>query len=124
MKLIIREVERNWRDLKERGFRATSFSIEDKKGEILLTEDLDYERSFDIHPISCEGFRDSDYKFLSQAIISFIQPNSYLMTCGKSWQEKEKLFNILSDFLEDTGCLRVLKDEEGKDHCYKILKKL
>ena len=51
MKLIIKTVERGWRDLREGSYTATSFSIEGRPGEILMTDDLDYPNCHDLHPI-------------------------------------------------------------------------
>ena len=124
MKLNIKTVERNWREPKERSYTATSFSIEGRPGEILMTDDLDYSNCHDLHPIEAGKLTKDELKFLTSSIIDHIPTNHYLLTCGESWKEKEDLFGILSGLLSDTGCLRTLKDHEGGLHYYPILKKI
>lgn len=124
MKLNIKAVERNWKDIKEKSYSATSFSIEGRPGEILMTDDLDYPNCHDLHPIEAGKLTKDELKFLTSFIIDHIPTNHCLLTCGESWKEKEDLFGILSDLLSDTGCLRTLKDREGELHYYPILKKL
>ena len=124
MKLNIKTVERNWRDLREKSYTATSFSIEGRPGEILMTDDLDYPNCHDLHPIEATRLTKDELKFLAKSIIDYTPENHYLLTCGESWKEKEDLFNILSGLLSDTGCLRTLKDRKGGLHYYPILKKI
>ena len=124
MKLNIKTVERNWKDIKEKSYSATSFSIEGRPGEILMTDDLDYPNCHDLHPIEATRLTKDELKFLASSIIDHIPVSHYLLTCGESWKEKEDLFNILSGLLSDTGCLRTLKDKDGRKHYYPILKKL
>ena len=124
MKLNIKTVERGWRDLREKSYIATSFSIEGRSGEILMTDDLDYLNCHDLHPIETARLTKNELKFLASSIIDYIPTNHYLLTCGESWKEKEDLFGTLSGLLSDTGCLRTLKDREGGLHYYPILKKL
>ena len=127
MKLVIKTVDRNWKDPKERGFSAISFSISEKpKSEIYLTEDLDYPRSFNYHMIGGEELQDYEIKFLATSVISFLQPGYYLLSCGESWKQKERLRDIFekSGQLKDTGCLRSLTNKLGETYYYKILKKL
>ena len=124
MKLNIKTVERNWREPKEKSYTATSFSIEGRPGEILMTDDLDYPNCHDLHPIEATRFTKDEFKFLAKSIIQNIPSGHYLLTCGESWKEKEDLFGILSGLLSDTGCLRTLKDREGGLHYYPILKKI
>jgi hypothetical protein len=124
MKLNIKTVERNWREPKERSYTATSFSIEGRPGEILMTDDLDYPNCHDLHPINAARLTKDELKFLANSIIQNIPSGHYLLTCGESWKEKEDLFWILSGLLSDTGCLRTLKDREGGTHYYPILKKI
>ena len=124
MKLNIKTVERNWRDLREKSYTATSFSIEGRPGEILMTNDLDYSNCHDLHPIETARLTKEELKFLAKSVIDYIPSGHYLLTCGESWKEKEDLFGILSGLLSDTGCLRTLKDREGGLHYYPILKKL
>jgi hypothetical protein len=123
MKLIIKPVKREWRDLKEKSYNALSFSLEGRPGEILMTEDLDYPNCHDLHPINATRLTKEELGFLAQSIIDYIPSTHYLLTCGESWKEKEDLFGILSGLLSDTGCLRTLKDCEGGLHYYPILKK-
>lgn len=124
MKLNIKTVKRGWRDLREKSYNAISFSIEGRKGEILMTDDLDYPLCHDLHPIEADQLTKEELKFLAQSIIDYIPEGHYLLTCGESWKEKEDLFRILSAMLFDSGCLRTLKDREGGTHYYPILKKL
>ena len=123
----VKSVNRNHKDLKERSFWAISFSIPEKpKNEIYLVEDLDYERSFDIQVIEGEGLRDDEMKELADFIVAFTQPGYYLLSCGESYLQKERFYKFLESNprLTDTGCLRTLKDNEGGEHYYKILKRL
>lgn len=124
MKLIIKNVNRSWRDIKEKSYNALSFSIEGRSGEIYLTEDLDYPNSHNIHPIETENLREDELMFLASSIIEYIPTNHYLLSCGESWEEKERFFKILYHLLYDTSYIRTLKDSEGKEHYYPILKKL
>ena len=123
----VKSVNRNHKDLKERSFWAISFSIPEKpKNEIYLVEDLDYERSFDIQVIEGEGLRDDEMKELADFIVAFTQPEYYLLSCGESYWQKERFYKFLESNpkLKDTGYLRTLKDKEGGEHYYKILKRL
>jgi hypothetical protein len=124
MKLIIKPVKREWRDLKEKSYNALSFSLEGRPGEILMTEDFDYPNCHDLHPIETARLTKNELKFLASSIIDYIPTYHYLLTCGESWKEKENLFGILSGLLSDTGFLRTLKDKEGGLHYYPIFKKL
>ena len=124
MKLNIKTVERNWKDIKEKSYSAISFSIEGRPGEILMTNDLDYPNCYDLHSIETGKLTKDELKFLASSIIDYIPINHYLLTCGESWKEKEDLFGIPSGLLSDTGCLRTLKDKDGGTHYYPILKKL
>jgi len=124
MKLLIKTVEREWKDIKEKSYSATSFSIKDKKGKIYMTEDADYPNSYDVHMILGEELSDKELRFLVSSVIENISEGHYILSCGESWEQKERMYRIFESLLSDTGCLRVLKDHDGKEYYYPILKKL
>lgn len=124
MKIEIKTVERRWKDIKEKSYSATSFSIEGRKGEIYVTEDADYPNSHDVHMILGEELNDKELRFLVSSVIKHISEGHYILSCGESWKQKERMYHIFESLLSDTGCLRTLKDRDGKEHYYKILKKL
>ena len=126
MNLNVREVDRDWKTSKERGYKAISFSLREKpESTILLVEDVDYESSFDYHICFGENLCEDEFKFLANVVLNFMQPGWYLLTSGESNPEKEKLYNyfLYSGRTEDTDCLRVLKTIDGETKYYKILRK-
>ena len=124
MKLVTKTIERDWKYKEEKSYKAISFSIEGRDSEILMTEDLDYNNSHDLHPIDTNKLNEEELRFLVQSIIEFLPPSHYLLTCGESWKDKEDLFRILTySILSETECVRVLLDKEGNKHYYQIFEK-
>ena len=123
MKLLIKEVKREWKDKKERSYSAISFKIEGRKGEIYLTEDTDYPKSHNVHMIWGEELGNEELEFLVASVIDYIPSGHYILSCGESWEQKERMYCIFVRLLEDTSCLRTLRDKEGKEHYYPILRK-
>ena len=128
MKLQVKTIDRNWSKPQERSTKAISFSLAEKpKSEIYLAEDKEYDRSFDYHIILGEELTDTELEFLTMAVISFLQPTYYLMTCGDSYYQKQRLTKLFtfSPSLEETQYLRVLPDsKDGHGESYKIFRKL
>jgi hypothetical protein len=124
MEIEIKTVERKWKDIKEKSYNATSFSIKGRKGEIYVTEDADYPNSHNVHMILGEELNDKEIRFLVSSVIKHIPESHYILSCGEAWEQKERMYRIFESLLPDTGCLRTLRDHDGKEHYYKILKKL
>lgn len=123
MKLRIKEVDREWKCREERSYKAISFGLEGKQGEIYLTEDQDYPKSYDVHMIEGWELSNPDIEFLVSSVIRHIPQGYYVMSCGESWEQKERMYQFFEKMMVDTCCLRVLKDKGGREHYYKILRK-
>ena len=123
MKLVVKEIETNKKDIKEKSFKAISFGLTNKKGEIYLTEDSDYPRSHDVSIVEGENLTDSELKFLVKSVIDYIPEGHYILSCGEHWEQKERMYKIFESLLKDTTCIRTLKDREGREHYYSILRK-
>ena len=112
----------------ERSPMAITFYLPSKPdSRVLLLEDLDYEHSFDYHIENGDNLGEDELDAIVKFIVCFIQPGYYLLTCGESGEQLWRLywkFYCYSGKLQDTGCLRVLRNKTGQEKTYKILRKL
>jgi hypothetical protein len=126
MSLEIRNIIRDWfiSDY-EKSYSAISFYISDKpKSRILLSEDKEYDKTFNFHIEKGEDLSEPELDFLVQGIIDFLPLEWNLTTCGKSDPQKLRLYHKFYSKLSDTDCVRIIRDEWDNHAVYlKILKR-
>ena len=108
MKPTIKEITRTWKEPQEYSRKCLSFSLGENR--ILLVKDSDYSRTWDIHFEFTQGAPEDIRDQLVKSITEYIKPGEYLTSCGyMSWED----FQVFKKFIgpwEDTGMIRVLKD--------------
>ena len=104
------------------------FCIQEHPGpSIILKENLDVSRMFDLEPWQTHLFGKSELSFLLTSIACFIQPGIYLGVSGKSWPEKKAIMKSLrmSGYFKETNFIRGLEDSTDKHkEYYPILQKI
>ena len=129
MNLEIQNVIREWFVIgEEKSYSAISFFISGKpESRILLTEDLEYDNTFNFHIEGGEKLSDPELEFLVEGVCRFLPLNWNLTSCGRSENEKLRLYRLFdnSSSLSETNCVRIIRDGWDNHAVYlKILKKI
>ena len=118
MKLLVKSYEKG----------GIEFCIQEHPGpSIILKEDQDVPRMFNLEPWQTHLLGKSELSFLLDSVSCFLQPGTYLGVTGVSWTNKKDIMKSLgiSGYFKETNFIRGLEDSEDKHkEYYPILQKI